>query len=271
MADLPQTPSFRVDGRRALVTGAGRGIGLAASTALAEHGAAVTLVSRTAKEIDAVAAAIRARGQKAEALVLDVTDVEGVRKLVAERGPFDILVNNAGWTRPAPMVDVTIEDYDKVMGTNLRAAYFVAQAVVRGLVAAKRPGSIIHLSSQLGHVGMSGRTVYSATKHALEGLTKSMAVELAPHGIRVNALAPTYIATPLTRPLFEGNKAFPRRGIEQDRARPPRRGAGPDGRDRLPRLRCLGAGHRHLAGGRRRLDGGIERSALAIGSNAQGG
>jgi NAD(P)-dependent dehydrogenase (short-subunit alcohol dehydrogenase family) len=208
MVDLPKTPSLRLDGKRALVTGGGRGIGLAAAAALAEHGAAVTLVSRTAAEVGAAAGAIRAREQQADSLVLDVTDIEAVCIAVAQRGPFDVLVNNAGQAQPAPMVEVSVADYDRVMGVNLRAAYFVAQAVVRGLVAAKRPGSIINMSSQLGHVGLPGRTVYSATKHAIEGLTKAMAVELAPHGIRVNAVAPTYIATQFTRPLFENNEAF---------------------------------------------------------------
>jgi len=177
MVDLPKTPSFRLDGKRALVTGAGRGIGRAAAAALAEAGAAVTLISRTAAEIDAVAAAIRARGQSAEALSLDVSDIAVVRSALEQRAPYDVLVNNAGQTKPAPMVDVAAADFDRIFAVNFRAAYFVAQAVVRGLVAAKRPGSIINMSSQLGHVGMSGRTVYSATKHAMEGLTKSMAVE----------------------------------------------------------------------------------------------
>jgi NAD(P)-dependent dehydrogenase (short-subunit alcohol dehydrogenase family) len=208
VVDLPDTPSFRLDGKRALVTGGGRGIGLAAAVVLAEHGAAITLISRTAAEVEAAAAAIRARGQTAEPLALDVNDIEAVREAVAERDPFDVLINNAGQAQPAPMTDVTIADYDRVMGVNVRAAYFVAQAVVRRLIAAKRPGSIINMSSQLGHVGLAGRTVYSATKHAIEGLTRSMAVELAPHGIRVNALAPTYVATQFTRPLFENNKAF---------------------------------------------------------------
>jgi NAD(P)-dependent dehydrogenase (short-subunit alcohol dehydrogenase family) len=205
--ELAATPSFRLDGRRALVTGAGRGIGLAAASALADAGAHVMLASRTTREIDAAAEAIRARGQGAEALTLDVRDVDAVKAAVAAQGPFDVLVNNAGTNRPAPFVDVTAEDFDAVFSLNVRAAYFVAQAVARGLVAAGRPGSIINVSSQMGHVGGANRTVYCATKHAMEGFTKAMAIELAPHRIRVNTLGPTFIETPLTRPFFE-NQAF---------------------------------------------------------------
>jgi NAD(P)-dependent dehydrogenase (short-subunit alcohol dehydrogenase family) len=205
--DLAATPSFRLDGRRALVTGGGRGIGLAAASALAGAGAHVTLASRTTKEIEEAAEAIRARGQSAQALTIDVRDTDAVKAAVAAREPFDILVNNAGTNRPAPFVDVKVEDFDFVLSLNVRAAYFVAQAVARRLVEAGRPGSIINMSSQMGHVGGPNRTVYCATKHAMEGFTKAMAIELAPHGIRANTLAPTFIETPMTRPFFE-NKDF---------------------------------------------------------------
>jgi NAD(P)-dependent dehydrogenase (short-subunit alcohol dehydrogenase family) len=205
--ELAATPSFRLDGKRALVTGGGRGIGLAAASALAEAGANVTLAARTGSEIDAAAAAIRARGDGAEALALDVTDVDTVKRTIAASQPFDILVNNAGTNRPAYLMDVTVEDFDFIMGLNLRAAFFVAQAVARRLVEAKRPGSIINISSQMGHVGAARRTVYCASKHAMEGFTKAMAVELAPHNIRVNSLGPTFLDTPLTRPFFQ-NEAF---------------------------------------------------------------
>jgi NAD(P)-dependent dehydrogenase (short-subunit alcohol dehydrogenase family) len=205
--DLASTPSFRLDGRRALVTGGGRGIGLASASALAQAGAHVTLAARTRSEIEDAAAAIRARGDKADALVLDVTDLDAVKSAIAAAEPFDILVNNAGTNRPKFLMEVTVEDYDVIMGLNVRAAFFMAQAVARRLLDAKRPGSIINISSQMGHVGAARRTVYCASKHAMEGFTKAMAVELAPHNIRVNSLGPTFLETPMTRPFFE-NKAF---------------------------------------------------------------
>jgi NAD(P)-dependent dehydrogenase (short-subunit alcohol dehydrogenase family) len=200
-------PSFRLDGKRALVTGAGRGIGQAAARALAASGAHVTLAARTKDEIEAGAAAIEAAGGKAASLVLDVTDVDAVAAAITAREPFDVLVNNAGTNRPAPFLEVKVEDFDHVMGLNVRAAYFVAQAVAKRLVESKRQGSIVNVSSQMGHVGSPRRTVYCATKHAMEGFTKAMAIELAPHGIRVNSIGPTFLDTPMTRPFFE-NQAF---------------------------------------------------------------
>ena len=160
-----------------------------------------------AAEIEAAAAAIRARGQEADALVLDVTDLAAMQQAMARAEPFNILVNNAGTNRPKPLFDVTVEDFDVIMGLNVRAAYFVAQAVARRLMDAKQPGSIVNISSQMGHVGAARRTVYCASKHAMEGFTKAMAIELGPHNIRVNSVGPTFIETPLTRPFFE-NAAF---------------------------------------------------------------
>ena len=205
--ELAKAPSFRLDGKRALVTGAGRGIGLAAASALAQAGAHVTLVARTVAEIEAAAQAIRARGDEAAVLPLDVTDVGAARAAVAQAAPFDILVNNAGMNRPAPFIDVTVEDFDAILSLNVRAAFFMAQAVARRLIEARRPGSIINVSSQMGHVGAARRSVYCASKHAVEGFTKAMAIELAPHNIRVNSLGPTFLETPMTRPFF-ANEAF---------------------------------------------------------------
>jgi NAD(P)-dependent dehydrogenase (short-subunit alcohol dehydrogenase family) len=206
MVELTPLPSFRLDGRRALVTGGGRGIGLAAASALAQAGAHVTLAARTKTEVEAAAAVIRARGEKADALVLDVTDLPAVRRAIEEAEPFGILVNNAGTNRPAMLTDVTVEDFDHIFGLNVRAAFFVAQAVARRLIAAGVPGSIINISSQMGHVGAARRTVYCASKHAVEGFTKAMAIELAPHRIRVNSLGPTFLETPMTRPFFENQQ-----------------------------------------------------------------
>jgi NAD(P)-dependent dehydrogenase (short-subunit alcohol dehydrogenase family) len=205
--DMPdfKTPSFRLDGRRALVTGAGRGIGLAAATALAEAGAQVTLAARSKEEIEDAAQHIRDSGGQAEAMLLDVTDCAGTAAAIGKAEPFDILINNAGTNRPSPFVDVQIEDFDSVMALNVRAAFFTAQAVVRRIVEAGRSGSIINVSSQMGHVGGENRSVYCASKWAMEGFTRSMAIELGPHSIRCNTICPTFIETPMTKPFLESD------------------------------------------------------------------
>ena len=195
--DLPPAPSFRLDGKRALVTGASSGIGLASAAALAQAGAEVALVARRAGELDEAAQAIRAIGGRAAAHPLDVTDLAATAALVADLGPFDVLVNAAGLARHAPALATDPADFDATMNLNLRAAYFLTREVARGLIASGRPGSLINVSSQMGHVGGVERAVYCASKHALEGMTKAMAIEWGRHGIRVNTLCPTFIRTPL--------------------------------------------------------------------------
>ena len=196
---LPRTPSFRLDGRRALVTGAGRGIGLAAAAALAEAGAAVTLVARTEAEVAAAAGDM----ERASHATLDALDLDAVASFFQERPAFHILVNNAGTNRPKPLWEVTPEDYDAVLDLNLRAAFFVGQAAARSMIRDCVGGSLIHLGSQMGHVGGPNRSLYCASKWGLEGMSKAFALDLAPHGVRSNTIAPTFIETPMTRPFLE--------------------------------------------------------------------
>jgi NAD(P)-dependent dehydrogenase (short-subunit alcohol dehydrogenase family) len=200
---FPRMPPFRVDGLTALVVGAGRGIGRGAALALAESGANLVLVSRTSAELERVAEDARTYGRHAECVVCDVTQAAEIEEALGPVGPVDVLVNSAGANIPQPFVDVSEEHLDRVLAVNVKATFLVSQLAARKMIAAGRGGAIVNVSSQMGHVGWEKRTVYCATKHAVEGLTKAMAVELAPHGIRVNAVAPTFVETPMTRPFFE--------------------------------------------------------------------
>jgi NAD(P)-dependent dehydrogenase (short-subunit alcohol dehydrogenase family) len=198
---------MRLDGLTSVVTGAGRGLGRACAVALADAGSEVVLVSRTQCELDTLATLIRERGGKARSLACDILDARQIAERIETLDRIDILVNNAGGNVPEPFVQVTEERLDRILSLNVRAAFLVAQAVSRRMIAGGRGGSIIHMSSQMGHVGAPNRTVYCMTKHAIEGLSKAMAVELAPHRVRVNAIGPTFVMTPMTRPFFE-QKAF---------------------------------------------------------------
>ena len=201
--ELPEPPSFRLDGRRALVAGASSGIGLGCAAALAAAGAQVTLAARRAGRLDGLAQAFGGRGWSAEVLPLDVADVAATAAAVAAKGPFEILVNSAGLARHGPALETEAADFDAVMNLNLRGAYFLTQAVARGLAAAGKSGSLINVSSQMGHVGGVDRALYCASKFAVEGFTKAMAIEWGRHDIRVNTLCPTFVRTPLTQQTFD--------------------------------------------------------------------
>src|SRR4051812_11099799 len=188
-------------GRTALVTGAGRGMGRGSGVALARAGADLVLVSRSPDELEEAAAEVRALERRARPVALDVTDSKSIRHLIVELPELHVLVVSAGANVPEPLLDVTDEHLDRLLALNVRATFVTVQAAARRMVE-QGAGSIVVLSSQMGHVGAAGRTVYCTTKHAVEGLTKAAAVELAPHGVRVNAVAPTFVETPMTAPFL---------------------------------------------------------------------
>ena len=201
---------FRLDGRTALVTGASMGIGAAIAAALAEAGATVELVARNADgsdKLDSVVSTICAAGGKARGSSVDVTNTEAVQQFVSGLKELDILVNNAGTNIPEPFVDVSEEHLDTVTNLNVRSNFLLSQYAVKRMVEHPdrkvRGGVIVNVTSQMGHVGSPNRTAYCMSKHAIEGLTKAMAVELAPQGIRVNSVAPTFVDTPPIRRIVD--------------------------------------------------------------------
>lgn len=220
MPELPPMPSFRLDGRRALVVGGSSGIGLACAAALAGQGAHVVCAARRPDVLGRAVAALRDAGHGAEALTLDIADVDAVAEALGNEPAFDVVVNSAGLARHSPALDTTPTDFDAVMAVNLRGAYFLAAAAARGMKDAGVRGSIITVSSQMGHVGGIDRAAYCASKHAVEGMTKAMAIEWGPHGIRVNTLCPTFVLTPLTQATFDNadNRAWIESRIKLGRA-----------------------------------------------------
>lgn len=193
--------SFDLSGKLALVTGAGRGIGEGCALGLARAGADVVLVSRSRDELAQVAERAEAMGRRADVAPCDVTNAEQVRAVAERAGEVDILVNSAGANVPEPFLEVDESTFDAMLAVNLKGTFLMCQAVARSM-AARGGGSIVNVSSQMGHVGGMKRVAYCASKHGVEGLTKAIALELAPRGVRANSVAPTYVETPLTRPFF---------------------------------------------------------------------
>lgn len=203
---LPRTPPFRLDGKTALVTGASSGIGQGCALALADAGAHVVCAARRADKLAATVDEAMARGGSAEAAPLDQADLGALKKFLDSRPAFDVVLNAAGLARHGPALDADPEDFQAVIDVNLKGAYFLSAWAARAMIANGIRGSIIHISSQMGHVGGQERAVYCASKHGVEGFTKAMAIELGPHGIRINTICPTFILTDLTRKTFDDPK-----------------------------------------------------------------
>jgi NAD(P)-dependent dehydrogenase (short-subunit alcohol dehydrogenase family) len=195
-------PEFRLQGSRVLVTGASMGIGRAVARAAAGLGAEVVVAARGRGALDAVAAEIAAGGGRATVLPFDAGDPGAIRDAIAAAGPLDGLVNNAGSVTREPFLEASEAEIDRILALNVKGAALVAQAVARGMVAAGRGGSIVNIASVAGLVGARNRSVYAASKHAVMGLTRAMALELGPHGIRVNAVCPGLVNTPLAADLM---------------------------------------------------------------------
>lgn len=199
--------SFRLDGRVALVTGAGQGLGASISIAYAKAGASVVLLGRTESYLKDTADAIRKAGGEASLIVCDVTNDEKLRKAFSGLDRLDILVNNAGTNFPEPFIEVSDDHLDAMLDLNVRACFVAAQAAVQVMLKsadlAEHGASVVNMSSQMGHVGSPNRTVYCMTKHAVEGLTKAMAVELADKNIRVNSIGPTFSETPMVQRIVD--------------------------------------------------------------------
>lgn len=202
MTELPRTPSFSLTGKTAMVTGASSGIGQGCAVALAEAGAHVVCAARGADRLNETVGALQAKGWSAEAAILDQGDLSALRRLFETR-VFDVVVNSAGIARHSAAIETTPEDFDAVTDVNLRSAYFLSAYAAKALLTAGKPGSIIHISSQMGHVGGVDRALYCATKHGLEGMVKSMAIEWGKQGIRINTVCPTFIRTALTQSTFD--------------------------------------------------------------------
>lgn len=220
-----QSPDMRLDGKRALVTGGSRGIGLAAAFALSKAGAQVMIAARDQSGLHEAIKLMSERGVEAQSVVLDVTDAASVQSVVRKLGPFQVLVNNAGGNRPGPLLKMTDDDIEVVLKLNVTSTLLVSRAVIAGLIESNQSGSIINVSSQFGHIGAAERSLYSAAKHGVEGLTKSLAWEVGAHGIRVNTVAPSLIETDMTRArlaepgvreMFAAKSALGRIGQPQD-------------------------------------------------------
>lgn len=199
---LPRTPLMKLSGKRALVTGASSGIGQGCAVALAEAGAHVVCSARGVERLQATVDEMAAEGWSAEALALDVSDLAALDAALSGQAPFDIIVNAAGYARHGPAIQTQPDDFDAVMNVNLRGAYFLSAWAARSMQDAGIEGSIIHISSQMGHVGGIDRAVYCASKFGLEGMVKAMAIEWGKSRIRINTICPTFIRTPLTEPTF---------------------------------------------------------------------
>ena len=200
---LPKMPSFSLKGRSALIVGASSGIGTACAVALAEHGAKVTLAARRKDKLEILAHQMEKKEFEVKILELDINDIAKTSDTISKLETFDIFVNSAGIAKHSASVDTVFHDFDVVMNTNLRGAYFLTQAVAKNLILEKKKGSLINISSQMGLVGGQERAVYCASKHAVEGFTKAMAIEFGNHNIRVNTICPTFILTDMTKKTFE--------------------------------------------------------------------